>query len=342
MSQSKQALVRYHALDKCFSDFNRFYRIDDLVVAVNRAVSDFEGDLYKPDYVSKRTVQEDIKYMRRERPYNIPLEEIFDSLDKRRKYFRYNEPGFSIKKLPMSKQDLDLIRGAMETLRTFKGLPKFEWIEEASARIDSWTSESDDKPPVILFDNNIDMKGKEHIQPLYHAIRNKSPLAIEYHPFDKQKEVHQISPYVLKQFNNRWFVLCKSNQHNFLINLALDRIEKIHQGKHQFEEYPEGSPEEFFDEIVGVTRKDKSAEKVEILVRSDLYPYLATKPIHYSQKKIQAESDAKWMKITLNIIPNYEFYSVILSHCPRIRVIGPEKVKQDFMNIVRETYSQYF
>jgi predicted DNA-binding transcriptional regulator YafY len=342
MSQSKQAIVRHHALDRCFSDFNKQYRLKDLVVAVNRAVADYMGDLYKPDFVSERTVQEDIRYLEEKGPYKVPLIRIKDSLDNRYIYFRYKDPEFSIKKLPMSQQDLELIRGAMETLRTFKGLPKFEWIEEASARIEAWTSEKDDKSTVILFDGNWDLKGKEHIQPIYHAIRNQTPLTIEYQPFGGPKQLLKISPYLLKQYNNRWFVLSKSDQHDFLINLGLDRIEGIYPGIHTYEQYPEESAEEFFEDIVGVTRNDKPLETIEILVRSDLYPYLATKPIHSTQTKIQGESDEQWVKLKLKIIPNYEFYSVILSHSPRIKIIGPKKVKEDFKKMVKETYLQYF
>lgn len=342
MSQSKQAFVRYQALDRCFCNFSKSYRIDDLVIEVNRAVADYLGDLYKPDFVSKRTVQSDIKYMVETGPYKIPLVRTNVPLNKREVTFRYSDPDFSINKRPISQQEMKLMREAMETLRTFKGLPQFEWIDEASARIDKWTSEKENKAVAILFDTNIDLKGKEHIQLIYYAIRNKSSLTIAYQPFNEEKQTHKISPYLLKQYNNRWFVLGLSDHHDFVIHLALDRIEEIHQGKHPYQEYPEDSPEEFFENIVGVTRLNKPVEKVEVLVRSDLFPYVATKPIHSTQKGSNNETNEEWVKITIEIIPNYEFYSIILSHGFRIKIIGPEKVKQDFMKIVNQTYSQYF
>jgi predicted DNA-binding transcriptional regulator YafY len=342
MPDTKLPSIRYRVLDRCFSDFTRNYRIEDLHKACNKVLADHLGELPDTVVVSMRTIQDDIAFMQLENSYNIPLEIVKASDDKRKNYYRYSNREFSIKKQPLSQQDAELITNAIETILLFKGLPQFEWVENTSNLIRNFTIQQDQKLKAMVFDQNEYLSGKEHFQPLFYAVRNQTPLLLSYKPFDKPMEHHKISPYLLKQYNNRWFLLSRSDRYDYLINLALDRIQSVGEGSHKFLDYPEGSPEEFFDDIVGVTRNLQSIEKIEIIVRADLYPYLETKPIHSSQTTIHGQSDDQWKKITIDIIPNYEFYSIILSHGSRIKIMRSEKVKQDFMKIVNQTYSQYF
>jgi predicted DNA-binding transcriptional regulator YafY len=342
MPETKLPSIRYRVLDQCFSDFTRTYRIDDLHKACNKVLADHLGELPDTVVVSMRTIQDDIAFMQLENSYNIPLEIVKAPEDKRINYYRYSDQNFSINKQPLSQQDAEVIRNAVETILLFKGRPQFDWIESASTLIKSWTIQQDQKLPTLIFDENKDLQGTQYIQPLFHATRARASIKLQYKPFNKPTENHTISPYLLKQFNNRWFILCKSDQYEYLINLALDRIQSVEQEHSKFVEYPADSPEDFFEDIVGVTRNPQPIEKNEILAHADLYPYLETKPIHSSQTPIQRQSNDQWKKITVDIIPNYEFYSLILSHGSRIKIVGPEKVKQDFMKIVSQTYSQYF
>lgn len=40
-------------------------------------------------------------------------------------------------------------------------------------------------------------------------IVNKRVIDIEYHPFGKEACTIRVSPYYLKQYNNRWFLIAK-------------------------------------------------------------------------------------------------------------------------------------
>ena len=342
MPSSKFSHIRYQVLDKCLSDHTKPYRIDDLVEACNKALTDHMGEFSSTRLVSKRTVQADLEFLQRENSYQIPLERVQNSLDKRVIYFRYADPEFSINKKPLASHDAEIIRSALETIRSFKGLPQFDWVENATNLIDQWTTEKENDSTIILFDGNQYLEGQQHIETLYHAIQNQRPQTINYKPFDKPEEMHQVSPYLLKQYNNRWFVLCHSDLHEHLINLALDRILKLSASTHDFLPYPEEAPKDFFDDIIGVTRLARKIETIELEVRSDLYPYLKTKPIHPSQTLKQKDSNEKWKKITLKLIPNYEFYSVILSHGPRIKILAPLEVREEFTDILLRSYHQYF
>lgn len=80
-------------------------------------------------------------------------------------------------------------------------------------------------------------------------------MKINYKPFGKPEVLHFISPYLLKEYNNRWYILCKSNHFEHFTCLALDLIEQIEEaGHYEYLPYPAGDkPEDFFEDFIGVT-----------------------------------------------------------------------------------------
>ena len=60
MATNKHATIRYHALDRCFSNFGRRFFIEDLIEACNQAIYDFDGI---EDGVKRRQIFDDINFM---------------------------------------------------------------------------------------------------------------------------------------------------------------------------------------------------------------------------------------------------------------------------------------
>ena len=63
MATNKHAVIRYQALDRCFSNFARRFYIEDLIEACNDAIYDFTG---KEDGIERRQLFDDIKFMESE------------------------------------------------------------------------------------------------------------------------------------------------------------------------------------------------------------------------------------------------------------------------------------
>ena len=125
MANTKNAIIRYRALDRCFSNRLVKYDINKLIEAVTRAVNDFEEGA---GGVSRATVYADIAFMKSARGYNIDLDEDFK--DGRTRYYRYTDPEFSINNLPLTETELNQLQTTVATLSQFKGLPQFDWLEE--------------------------------------------------------------------------------------------------------------------------------------------------------------------------------------------------------------------
>ncbi len=90
MTTKEQALIRYKALDRCFSDRQKKYFIEDLVKECSKALSEHYGT---DKTVSKRQILYDINFMESEAGYNAKIESLSDE---RRKYYRYSDSNYTI------------------------------------------------------------------------------------------------------------------------------------------------------------------------------------------------------------------------------------------------------
>ena len=112
MSSNKNALIRYKTIDNCLRNRTKLWTLEDLIDACSDALYEYEG---KYDLVSKRTVQLDIQNMRSEKlGYNAPIE-VFQ-----KKFYRYSEPDFSIKNIPVNENDIKVMNDAVQILKQFK------------------------------------------------------------------------------------------------------------------------------------------------------------------------------------------------------------------------------
>ncbi|MBK9246549.1 MAG: WYL domain-containing protein [Ignavibacteria bacterium] len=321
MATNKHAIIRYKALDKCFRNHGRKYFIDDLIDACNDAIYEFTGTDIG---IKRRQIFEDIKFMESPQGWDIPLEHCRDG---HKIFYQYSDRSFSINNQPLNETEENQLKEALMTLSNFKGMPQFEWVEEITARLNSVLGISRTTEKIIEFDQNNYLKGLEHITPLYNSILYKKAIHIEYKSF-KQDTPHLMPfhPYFLKQYNNRWYVFGKNDDSQFVLNLALDRIISIADSSILYQPNNTIDFNEYFEDIVGVSLSTEATLLHIILnVRNELLPYIKTKPLHGSQKL--KDRGTTHTTITLDLIPNYELESVILSHGEGIEVLAPDSLR---------------
>lgn len=108
MPANKNALIRYKTIDRCLRNRFRRWTIDDLTEACSNALYEMEGIMKG---VSVRTVQGDLQIMRSDKlGYNAPIE-VYDRI-----YYRYADPDYSISDTPLTEEDCDLLKEAVELL----------------------------------------------------------------------------------------------------------------------------------------------------------------------------------------------------------------------------------
>lgn len=334
MSINKYAYLRYQVLDKCFSNKYRMFFIDDLLDEVNKALEEFNGDGSK---VERRQLFDDIKFMESEAGFSIPLERIRQG---KKVYYRYSEPDFSIKNQKISDDEIETINSALMVLLRFRGIPQFEWVNEIFPKLQSAFQDEEPKE-IISFDQNEYLVGLDNLPTLYKSITNKSALIIEYQSFkDTKPKKLTIHPYYLKQFNKRWFLFGLNNKDKLIYNLPLDRIKSISQSSEKYIENTTLDFKEYFEDIVGVSfTPNEKPKKIKLKLNNEITPYILTKPLHGSQKKL--ESEAEGTIIEIEVIPNIELRQLILSYGDGIEVISPKSFRDQMKKVIDNMNRKY-
>lgn len=319
MATNKHAQIRYQALDRCFANRGKRFFWEDLLEASNEALYDYTG---KAKSISRRQLFEDIKYMESDQGWAIPLERHKDD---KKVWYRYSDTDFSINKRPLNEDEADQLKEALLTLSRFKGMPQFQWVDELVARLESGFGLKQGANNIIEFEENPYLKGSEHITTLFHAILNKHVLGVTYQGFRQEEAAQQrIHPYYLKQYNNRWFLFGWDEHGARYTTMALDRIHAIAPAQGVYRENSDIDYAEYFEDVVGVSMTDEEPEVVELLVDLKIWPYLETKPLHGSQKKLET-TDA-YVRMQLEVKLNYELQAMLLSYGEGIQVLGPVRL----------------
>jgi predicted DNA-binding transcriptional regulator YafY len=335
MPANRLALIRYKTIDNCLRNRYRRWTLYDLVEACSDALYEFEGKL---EGVSVRTVQLDIQNMRSEKlGYNAPII-VVD-----RKYYTYEDQEYSITNMPLTPNDIQTLSQITHTLKQFQGFSQFSDMDEVLKRIENKVfAINNDSKTIIDFEKNNELKGIDHLNNIYIAIKEKKTLKIVYQTFNSQKPlVIYLSPYLLKEYRNRWFVFGKQKSLEKVYPLALDRMLRIRfVDEVTYVENTSFNSEEYFKDIIGVTRFDElEKEKVVFWVEKKHSPYVITKPLHYSQKIVKVQKDGTLFSI--EVIPNFEMERELIGFGEYLKVIEPDSLREKFYNRIKKMKLNY-
>lgn len=312
--------MRIHTIDACLRRRNRLWTIDDLVEACEDALYEYEGI----SEISTRTIRRDLQLMRSEKlGYNAPI------IVKDKKYYTYEDPDYSITKLPISKEDLNELSSALDIIRHYGAFSDMAGQEDIITRMQDTVQSQEGHRRVVYLETNERLKGLSFLGVLYDFIVKKTPLAVRYRSFTAKGEtVQHISPYILKEFNNRWFLFGYSQYTHGLRTLALDRIVEIHEDKdNPYIENTFFEPETFFESMIGVTRS-MTDQRQQVMIKADkeAAPYIITKPLHGSQK-IGEEYEDGSVLFALNVVHNLELERLLLGFGSHLEVVSPRLLR---------------
>lgn len=334
----KNAIMRYKILDSLMSNRNRYYSISELLEKVNEAL---ELDGMEP--VSRRCIEKDLNTLECA-PYEAAIERVWYH---GKKCIRYAEEGFSIFTKKLTEEEENLLSEVLNTIGQFDGLDTFEWLDGLKKRLDI-----KEHRRIIQFDSNPYFEGRNLIGSLFTAISNKQVLALKYHTFkDPQVKEVVVYPYLLKEYNNRWFLIV-GVEDGTILNFALDRIDDFEPMPHIDYIEPDEDLESRFDDIVGVTLfKDKPAEDILLWVNEEGFQYVKTKPLHGSQRDVKGEEDKTLREkypalqggrfFRLQCILNYELEQLLMSKMNQLVVLEPATLKDSLINRIKKMDSLY-
>lgn len=327
--------VRYKALDRCFRDNYGCYTIMDLVEACTKAVCAFHGDTDRK--VAQRTVEKDIEDLRLR--YEIKLQDRLRLGHK--KLYRYEDTSFSLMQTLLADGELEqmMLQNVLDTLSLYDDVPQYKWLYMfLQQRINGIKA---NETQAIEFQNNPDLMGMEHFDILLNAIINHQPITIRYQKYHGEPRDCQVHPYLLKQFNDRWFLIGRTDGFDNLSNYAIDRIQEVSLLGIPF--LPAGLDlTEYFEDVIGVS-KDNRVEPVDVVIRinKSRYPYVESKPLHSSQTPLRKMWDDEHCVIRLHVQINNELEASILSLGCDAEVLEPESLRESIKKKIDTLNNMY-
>jgi predicted DNA-binding transcriptional regulator YafY len=331
MAITKNPLIRYKILDKCFRNPYKKYYFETLLETVNETLYEITGDEVG---IKTRQLRDDISFMRSTEGWNIELEELTDG---KKKIYRYEDVNFSINNAPLNEVEMDQFQSAIQVLSQFEGMPQFEGIQAIIAKLKTDLKISTDEKPFIGFDSSQDLKGIEHFSLLYSAVQNKTPLEITYKDFKTEEPyTYVFHPYYLKEYNNRWFLFGmhpESWKPDWQI--AIDRLVEVQSISIPFIENEFIDWQEYFSDMIGVSKAEGAVlENVALHFNQLTGRYMENKSIHETQK--HKWIDENTLEVKIKVMVNYELERLLLSYGESVTVLEPqhlrEKIKKRLLN----------
>lgn len=323
MPVDKQVIQRYKILDRCFRSAEGMTYIELMVALEESGIQ-----------VDKRTIQNDIVVFNKE--YGAEFDP--DLKRGRERLFRYKDTGNSIFINQLSQEEKGIISRVVDKLRIHDDIPHYQWIIyilDGLVNIDKY----EDFGRHIEFQNNLSLTGGELFSCFMEACMNKYALGFSYQPFKADVQYKYVFPYLLKQYNDRWFLVAKDYETGQLQIYALDRvaedgIKKVPALK--YEEPDWDYIDSALNNLVGISGafNDKDDPRtpvrdVKIRVSKSRIPYIETKPI-LPWQVIENENNDTGTSILIlpGIRINKELESLILSYGPDMEVIEPELLRE--------------
>lgn len=336
MATNKNAQVRYQVLDRCFSNFNRHYTIEDLLDVVNNQLRDLYGE---KSTIKLRQLREDIKHMKDRMFYNAPIETY--PWEGRSCYYRYSKRGFTIFKNQLTVDEVFKLRSTIDMLGRYRGLPSNAWLEGVISNLECRFGLKGNQENLISFEQNEQLDGLEWLSLFINATTNHQVLSINYRTFKGHETNSLFHPYYMKQYNNRWFVfgLEEYETKSFISTKALDRVISVFATNEPFKANTTIDYNTYFDDIVGVTKPLPEVNKEYIVLRfsEQRYPYVTSKPIHKSQQIVSEDE----FTISLDVRPNRELQQQLFSFGPDVEVLSPNWLREDFLKRIEENRNNY-
>lgn len=346
-------MTRYKILDDLLGDRYHNYSLDDLTEEVGRRLSEIYPET---NGVVRRTIEKDIKYLEYEGPFLAEIERYTVpgySAERGKAYskqcLRYADPYFSIFKKAMSAKEEYLLREALSILGRFDGLPNLGTLEGMRLGLGARRNE---RRVVSLTKNPLE--NSSLLGELFTTITRRQVIELRYRKFGSGEPglALGLHPYLLKEYNRRWFLFGSAEADGKLLCFALDRIEKVTPlPSHRYLDY-EGDINERFEDIIGVTTNEESPVYNIVFWVSDVSKdYIATKPLHESQRNIGGQTEAELREkypalrsgrfFRIDCKDNYELIRELTSFGKELVVLSPSEIREKIVQRIEDCRKVY-
>lgn len=192
----------------------------------------------------------------------------------------------------------------------------------------------------ISFESEGNLKGIENLQAILFATKNRRIVSFTHFSYTSEKETeYQVNPYLLKEYQNRWYLFGFVDGINEFRTFGIDRIENLSVKTKTFKPESKINPQQYFENVVGLNYSLNKPIEILLSFTPLQGKYIKTLPLHHSQKIIK--ETAKEVHATLFITPNYEFLQKLLMLGDNVKILKPKELVSEMKSALKSALKQY-
>ena len=171
-------------------------------------------------------------------------------------------------------------------------------------------------------------KGVHHLPTIMQALENNEALNISYIvKSDTEARNFRVEPYALRNHDNRWYLLGRNRDYEFLQLYSLHKICNVEIiGNDKFELPKSFDAATFFSNFYGVEiSQNLKPQKIKLRVCEHIAEIFRDKPFHSSQKEVG--SDGRFTDFEYKLIVSHDVVRTILSFGSDIEVLDDDNLR---------------
>lgn len=292
----------------------------------------------------KRTFQEDLRSMREDADLGFfaPIE-----YHTGKEGYYYSDENYTLPALKnITSEDLIGIDYVRTFFMQYRGIPLMDDIIHSMNKVlDAaevrYSLQSNDEDSFIVFEQTPRQQGGEHLKPLMEAIRERVPVRIVYQKFESNEpREHVLSPYVLKQYRQRWYLIGRLEGKDDPTTFGLDRIQSVKLLPAPGYEFPGSfSVADYFRYAFGVFVTNGPPVTIVLSFTPHQGEYIKSQPIHPSQELLV--DNEQECRISLTVCPAIELLMQILSYGDQVEVLEPDSLRNEVAQAIQRMNDLY-
>ena len=183
--------------------------------------------------------------------------------------------------------------------------------------------------------------GQRFLTTIMEAMRDNVIISLNYRSFHMLKsEPHEIEPYCLKIYKQRWYVIGRRTDTDLMRTFALDRVSGIERTSKKFDMPEKFDAETYFADFVGITVDENiPKETVRFLVRNGQQNYLRSLPLHSSQREISTSEKEAIFEIKVR--PTTDLFQEFLRFGKDLKILAPTWIANNMRSISSSMKDNY-
>jgi predicted DNA-binding transcriptional regulator YafY len=316
-------------IDKLLAS-NKRYSIKGIAEIVNeQLVADFYQD------VTERTIRNDIQDM--EDIYGVDIK-------RERGHCTYIDKSDSIFDNKLTAENLQVLELALQSANIYKGTSIFEKLDETINNLMAGSvlrKLSVDKSNMFIqLENPAESSGHEWLDKLFDAIKEQRALKLNYQAYGDEAKERHISPYALKEYRGKWYVIAYSHKSLRTALYKLSRIKKVEPSLEKFNSDQEFDLNNFFKYSLGVYggANDALIEVVLKFAKTHIF-LIEENPVHPAMETLRKTDDE--LVVKFKTYDTIELKNLILSFGEGVTVMEPLSLRTAVLEYIERMKNNY-